>query len=93
MRLVVVEGLLRQTFHALRQCGRGCAECVVYWTSSVDSPDRLDELLHPTHRATSAGYDLDDQWLTNSAFDLIERRRSIQVQIHTHPRDAYHYTN
>jgi len=36
------------------------------------------------------GYQIDDQWLTTFWFALARRRRSVRVQVHTHPRKALH---
>jgi hypothetical protein len=90
MKLVVEEGVLRHTFLELRKCGQGRTECVVYWTSRVESQDRVDEVLHPAHRSTRGSYELDDRWLTNTSFELMRRQRSIRAQVHTHPGDAFH---
>jgi hypothetical protein len=73
----------------LRQCGRGECECVVYWTGPAGN-DVVDGLEHPPHRRSPGGYEVDSNWLTEFWKELSVRKRSIKVQIHTHPGEAFH---
>lgn len=82
--------VLEQTFEHLRRCGAGRAECVVYLTGPVDAPALIDGLVHPTHTAGVAGYDLASSVIAELWRELAALRRSIRVQVHTHPGTAYH---
>lgn len=82
--------LLASTFRTFRACGGGRRECVVYWTGPADRPDVVDAPVHPHHMSTGGGYQIDDDWLTGFWFDLAHRRQSARVQVHTHPRGAFH---
>lgn len=86
----VPQSLLAETFKILRQCGDGRRECVVYWTSSSDRDDLVDEVVHPNHDSSGGGYQIDDRWLTSFWFALARRKRSVRVQVHTHPGKASH---
>jgi proteasome lid subunit RPN8/RPN11 len=82
-------GIVRATFDALRECGRGEYECAVYWTGPA-SEDFVDGLEHPVHRRSAFGYEIDDHWLTEFWKRLASSRRSVKVQVHTHPGEAFH---
>ncbi|HET7508975.1 MAG TPA: hypothetical protein VFJ65_01875, partial [Solirubrobacterales bacterium] len=84
------EGLLEQTLAELRACGQGRKECVAYWTGLLSDCDRVDGLLHPVHRAVRGGYAVDQHWLAETWNTLGRDRRTIRVQIHTHPNVAFH---
>jgi hypothetical protein len=86
----VKEEVLERTFEHLRHCGRGRAECVVYLTGPVDTPTLVDDVVHPMHTASVAGYDLDSSAIAELWCDLTGSRRSIRIQVHTHPGAAYH---
>ena len=73
----------------LRKCGCGQFECVVYWLGPA-AEDVVDDLEHPIHRRSPFGYDVDDNWLTELWKRLGASRRSVKVQIHTHPGKAFH---
>jgi proteasome lid subunit RPN8/RPN11 len=82
--------VLEQTFEHLRRCGAGRRECVVYLTGPVDQPDVVDGVVHPHHTASAVGYDLDSAAIAELWRELAAERRSIRVQVHTHPGPAYH---
>jgi hypothetical protein len=82
--------VLKSAFEHFRHCGKGEKECIVYLTSDADSPQLIDGVLHPPHGAGPAGYDLDSQAIADMWTELLADRRSIQVQVHTHPGPAYH---
>jgi hypothetical protein len=86
----IAKGVLEQTFEHLRRCGVGRAECVVYLTGSIDDPSTVDGVEHPRHTAGPAGYDLDSDAIGQLWNKLAASRRSIRVQVHTHPGVAYH---
>jgi hypothetical protein len=82
--------VLDQAFEHLRCCGAGRAECVVYLTCPVTDPALIDGVLHPRHTAGVGGYDLDSSAIAELWRELATSRRSIRVQMHTHPGTAYH---
>lgn len=86
----VRQEVLDQTFEHLRRCGAGRSECVVYLTGPVDAANLVDGLLHPTHTAGAAGYDLPSSAIGDLWRELLTSRRSVRVQVHTHPGAAYH---
>jgi hypothetical protein len=47
-------------------------------------------MLHPIHSAARGGYEVDDQWLTETWNRLDEEGLAIRLQAHTHPRSAFH---
>ncbi len=77
------------TFLALRECGRGECECAVFWTGPTEG-DLIDGFEHPIHKRSPFGYEVDDSWLTDFWKRLAASRRSIKVQVHTHPGQAFH---
>ena len=78
-------GVLDATFAALRSCGGGVQECVVYWAGPTAEPTRVDRVLQPPHWATAHGYTVDSHSITDLFLDLRTARSSIKAQIHTHP--------
>jgi hypothetical protein len=82
--------VLERAFEHLRCCGAGRCECVVYLTGPVDDPGVIDGVMHPRHTAGPGGYDLDSAAIADLWRDLVAERRSIRVQLHTHPGVAYH---
>jgi proteasome lid subunit RPN8/RPN11 len=82
--------VLESTFEHFRRCGAGRQECVVYLTSDVENPELIDDVIHPVHSASPAGYDLNSNAIAALWRDLLAQRRSIQMQAHTHPASAYH---
>lgn len=77
--------LLAETFGALRNCGAGVRECVVYWTGLIDDPGGVDMVVQPPHEAEVDGYRVDDAWVTQFFLDSRTTRRCIRAQVHTHP--------
>ena len=86
----LTQGVLEHAFEHLRRCGDGARECVVYLTGPVGQPTLVDGVVHPHHRSSSVGYDLDSAAIADLWRDLTAARRSIRVQVHTHPGPAYH---
>jgi hypothetical protein len=82
--------VLDSSFQQLRDCGAGRAECVVYWCASLGQPGLLTRVVHPVHYAGPHGYDVDSAWVTWFFLDLRRTRETVQVQVHTHPREAGH---
>jgi hypothetical protein len=82
--------VLDASFRQFRDCGAGCAECVVYWCASLDQPGLLTRAVHPVHRAGPNGYEVDSAWVTSFFLDLRRTRQTARVQVHTHPRHADH---
>jgi hypothetical protein len=88
---LVLPGLvLEDSFGQLRRCGKGRAECVLYWCAPLDRPDRLTRAVHPVHEAGYAWYEVDSAWVTGFFLDLRRRHESVRVQVHTHPAGAGH---
>jgi hypothetical protein len=83
--------VLDRTFEALRKCGAGKRECVVYWTGPSNQ-DLVDCVDHPLHKSWPYGYQVSDNWLTSFWFALADSRRSVKAQVHTHPGRAFHST-
>jgi hypothetical protein len=90
IRVLVSHELLAETFDQLRVCGDGRRECVVYWTSATEEPNRVTEVVHPQHTASALGYEVDSAWVNALFLDLRRRRRTVRVQVHTHPGRASH---
>lgn len=90
MTLRLGKGLLAETFAQLHACGGGREECVAFWTGPLLDPDLVDEMLHPRHSAKRGGYEVDPNWLTQAFGELADREREIRVQVHSHPRKAFH---
>ena len=82
--------ILCRTFAIFRECGRGCRECQVLWTSSLDTPDIITCAIHSMHRASEDGNVLDEDWLSEFWFALSEKNMVLRVQVHTHPKLAFH---
>jgi hypothetical protein len=81
--------ILQETFHTLRECGRGECECAVYWTGPSDS-NLVNGVEHPIHQRLPFGYEINDGWVTDFWKRLAVSKRSIKVQVHTHPDEAFH---
>jgi hypothetical protein len=88
--LTVPARILQRSLEHLRACGRGRAECIVYWLGPLDHPDTIDEVVHPAHTATAGGYDVDGRWLNQLWLRLARERLELRAQVHTHPGAAYH---
>lgn len=89
-RLVLPTAVLEDSFGQLRRCGKGRAECVLYWCASLDRPETLNRVVHPVHASGYAWYEVDSAWLTGFFLDLRSRRETVRVQVHTHPAGAGH---
>jgi hypothetical protein len=82
--------LLKETFAHFRQCGQGMRECQVLWVSPWSAPDTITEVVHPKHPAKYGGIDVDPKWL-HQFWEILAREKSgVRVQVHTHPRVAFH---
>lgn len=87
---VLAAGVLETAFEHLRRCGGARDECVVYLTGPVDRAPLVDDVIHPTHTAGPAGYDVPSSTLARLWAELAQEGRSIRVQVHTHPGAAFH---
>jgi hypothetical protein len=85
----LANNIVTATFRTLRECGRGKWECAAYWTGPA-ADDLVDGLEHPTHSRSPYGYKIDDNWLTEFWKRLAVSRRTVKVQVHTHPGQAFH---
>ena len=81
---------MARSFARFRECGNGRRECQVLWTSSWHSPDEIRDVVHPEHHAHGGGFTLDSHWLHNFWLKQAETNSGIRVQVHTHPRRAFH---
>lgn len=86
----LAQEVLEHTFEHLRRCGGGCRECVVFLTGPLETPALIDQAVHPRHRASAGGYDLDSAAIAEISTQLLVARRTVRVQVHTHPGVAYH---
>lgn len=94
MRYQIPHQILEDTFQHFRQCGKGRRECQVVWTSSWSRPELISESIHTGHRAHVGGFEVDDDWLSRLWLDLAEKNIGVRIQVHTHPREAFHsYTD
>ncbi len=87
--LRLAKDIVFRTFHELRECGRGECECAVYWTGPAGEA-LVDGFEHPIHKRSPYWYEVDDCWLTDFWKRLAASKRSVKVQVHTHPVDAFH---
>lgn len=83
--LILDANILPATFAALRGCGGGERECVVYWVGPTHRPGLVDRVVQPRHDATPLNYDIDPEWLTPFYLDLRAWKATVRAQIHTHP--------
>ena len=90
MRLA--SGVIEESFATFRACGDGRRECVVFWSGPLDDPGLVDRVHHPLHAAGPGGYDVDGAWLTTFLPSLTADRRTVRVQVHTHPGSSFHST-
>jgi hypothetical protein len=72
------------TLDTLVRCGASRRECVVYW-AGPQGDDRVDEVIHPRHRAGPVGYQVDQSWVIEYFLALSQARRRTLVQVHSHP--------
>ena len=82
--------LLADTFAIFRDCGGGQHECVVYWLSPANAPATINEVVHPRHTTGYGSYEIEDLWLTEFWLRLARQQKSVRVQLHTHPHEAFH---
>ena len=90
MHLKLGEGLLRETFDVVRNCGDTRRECVVYWAGSIEEPGFVDRVIHPDHIGEPGYYELEQDWLNGIWFRLRDERIEIRLQVHTHGGRAFH---
>jgi hypothetical protein len=83
-------GVIEGSFDWFSSCGAGRDECAVYWSGPLDDPGIVDRAHHPRHTAGPAGYDVDGAWLTQFLPSLTAERRSVRIQVHTHPGSTFH---
>jgi len=62
----------------------------MYWTGPLATLASVDGQDHPDHQSSTGGYEVESMWLTNYWFRLARERRTIRVQLHTHPEAAFH---
>jgi hypothetical protein len=87
--LRVAKKIVDTTFRTFRECGGGRCECAVYWTGPA-AGTIVDGVDHPIHERSPFGYIVDKRWLTDLWKQLAKSRRSVKVQVHTHPGAAFH---
>lgn len=87
---ILAPGLLERSFAYFRDCGQGRRECQVFWIGSWRSPEAIQHVVHPKHAARGDGFVIDDVWLSRFWLELAESKSGIRVQVHTHPRRAFH---
>lgn len=90
MALEVAAGLWTATLEQFRRCGRGRAECVVYWLARLETPDLVERLVHPDHTASVGLYSVKPDWLTPFFIRLHSERCTVRAQVHTHCYEAFH---
>lgn len=90
MRYQISAKLLSETFGHFRKCGKGHHECQALWTSAWRDPEIITEVVHPAHIADVGGYLVDQKWLNTFWLTLADSDRGVRVQVHTHPREAFH---
>lgn len=83
-------GVWAATLAQLRDHGQGRDECVVYWTASQDQIALADGVVHPEHDATPWHYAPTQNWLNEFFASLVQDRRSVVAQVHTHRTVAFH---
>jgi hypothetical protein len=86
----IAPGVIEESFEWFRNCGAGRDECVVYWTGRLDDPGLVDRVHHPRHIAGPHGYDVEGAWLTEFFPSQSADRRTVRVQVHTHPGSTFH---
>jgi hypothetical protein len=90
MRYQLPRSILEETFALFRQCGAGRRECQALWVSPWSALQQISAVIHPRHQATSAGVQVDPNWIGNYWLELSEKKMGIRVQVHTHPGAAFH---
>jgi hypothetical protein len=82
--------MLEETFEVFRVCGGNRRECQLFWLSNWSEPANLVALAHPRHTASRAGLSIHSGWITEFWNELAHSRRSVCIQVHTHPGAAFH---
>jgi hypothetical protein len=82
--------ILDETFDHFRRCGAGRRECQTLWVGPWATPNLITEAVHPKHQAHMGGFVLDDAWLSDFWLRLADDSLGIRIQVHTHPREAFH---
>jgi hypothetical protein len=90
--LTVASHILEDTFDALRRCGAGVHECVVYWLGPSGQPGSIDDVVQPAHRAGPTWYRIDDDWITPFFLSLRTTRQTVRAQVHTHPGNGVRHS-
>ena len=60
------------------------------WTSEWAHPWTISEVVHPQHLAHAGGFELASDWINGLWLELARAGRGIRVQVHTHPKEAFH---
>lgn len=89
-RLEVPRSIIDQTFAHFRECGEGRRECQALWVGPWSHPHRVTQVVHPSHKASPVGFEVDEEWLQAFWLWLAEHDLGIRIQCHTHPGAAYH---
>jgi hypothetical protein len=89
-RLRLDEGLLERALVELATCGARHRECVCFFHGPLDEPALIDGLWHPRHNSDRCGYSVEGEWLDWAWRRLARDRRTIRMQLHTHPDHAFH---
>jgi proteasome lid subunit RPN8/RPN11 len=88
--LALTPEVLEVSFQHLRRCGAAQRECVVFWAGPLSEPGGVDEVLHPRHTASAAGYEVDPAWISELWLELARRHQTVRAQVHTHPGSTFH---
>lgn len=88
--LSIPASVLADVFRELRACGCGARECVVYLCGPTNGPERIERIVHPRHRATRGGYEVESSWVNEFFLELRDGKEAARMQVHTHPGLASH---
>ncbi len=94
-RFVVADEIIASTDSALREAGRHGFECFVLWTGARSGHDFI---VRTTHVPEQTGYKLDSGVCVRVDGEALfrlnrwqyEHGETLGVQVHSHPRRAYH---
>jgi hypothetical protein len=89
-RFEINQSLLEDTFQKFKDCGAGRQECQVLWLSPWASPQVITRVVHSHHSGHADGFQVNDEWLNAFLFELADTGHGVRVQVHTHPRQAFH---
>lgn len=84
------QAALAEIFAVVRRCGGGRNECQALWIGPWAEPDVIARVVHPSHRAHNAGFELEGEWLTRFWIELAGSKSGVRAQVHTHPGRAFH---